>query len=131
MNGVTVTYQVKFGKTKAREKRPKPRDTGPSRIARQLALAHYVERLVADGIFNDYSEVARVLSVTRSRMGQVVNLLNLSVPIQEAILVGELAISERELRSVLREGEWERQGVGLNDSASVAMIGNAIIVEPS
>ena len=47
MNGVTVKYKVKFGKAKAKakEKRPKPRDAGPSRIACQLALAHYVDRL--------------------------------------------------------------------------------------
>ena len=39
---------------------------GPSvsRVARQLALAHYIDRLVEKGGIKDYAEVARLLGIS-------------------------------------------------------------------
>ena len=42
-------------------------------------------------------------------MTQVTNLLNLSPWLQEAIVTGALALSERELRDVTRQVEWGGQ----------------------
>ena len=99
-----VTYKVRFGKPAAKAERKKP--PGVSRTARQLALAHHVERLIEDGVLKDYAEAARLLGITRARMTQVTNLLNLSPRVQEAIVTGTLMLSERELRDVVRRVEW-------------------------
>jgi hypothetical protein len=80
-------------------KPPRPRaPSGPppaSRLARQLALAYYIERLVEDGTLKDYAEAARLLRISRARMTQVIDLLGLEPAVQERILKGEEAGSER------------------------------------
>ncbi len=109
---VRVKFKVRLGKAsdKSTKRTPAATEAGPSRSALQLALAHHIERSVERGVFKDYAEVARVLCVTRSRISQVLALLNLSPDLQEAILVGGLTTSERKLRSLLRHPEWETQG---------------------
>ena len=43
-------------------------------------------------------------------MTQVLGLVNLAPGIQEAILAGELMVSERRVRTVVSETCWEAQG---------------------
>ncbi len=86
---------------------PKPR--GPSRTARMLALAHYVERLVEAGELSGYAEAARVLGLTRARLTQVMGLLLLAPAIQARILDGKLEVSERRMRTVVAEAGWTVQ----------------------
>ena len=81
----------------------------PSRVARMLALAHHVERLIEAGELTGYAEAARVLGLTRARLTQVMNLLLLAPETQEALLIGDLKVSEHTLRSVLGEADWEEQ----------------------
>lgn len=72
-----------------------------------LALAHYVERLVEAGEIESYAEAARVLGLTRARLTQVMGLVLLAPEVQERVLMGELRTTERELRGVVNEVEWE------------------------
>ncbi len=71
-----------------------------SRAARMLALAHYVERLVEEGTVRSYADAARQLGVSRARMSQILNLLNLSIRVQEGLLLGDLHLSERRVRAL-------------------------------
>ena len=110
MNGPTVKYKMRFGKNQAKAEKPKAnRSPAPSRAARMLALAYLVERLIESGTIKDYAEAARRIGVSRARMSQLVNLLNLSARNQEGILLGKLEVSERKLRGALCEVEWEKQ----------------------
>ncbi len=52
---------------------------------------------------------ARQLGVTRARMTQLTNLLNLSPRVQESLLLGDLHLSERRIRAVVAGVEWEGQ----------------------
>ena len=87
----------------------------PSRIARQLALAHALQRRVDDGEFTDYADMARALGFTRARITQIMDLLLLAADIQEEILFLEVTpgaqpISERALReAVLKSLDWREQ----------------------
>jgi hypothetical protein len=87
----------------------------PARIARQLALAHALQRRVDAGEFADYADMARALGFTRARITQIMDLLLLAADIQDEILHLEVApgaqpISERALRdSVLKTLDWEEQ----------------------
>ena len=83
------------------------------RIARMLALAHHLEQLVETGDLKDYAEASRKLGLTRARMSQLANLLNLSPGIQEAILLGRIKTSERKLRAVTRIPIWVEQAAAL------------------
>lgn len=87
-----------------------PHPQPASRAARQLALAHHVERLIEGGVLDDYAHAARVLGVTSARLTQVMNLLLLAPQIQEQVLLGELRGTERRLRGAVREPVWARQG---------------------
>ena len=89
------------------EAAPQPRPV--SRAARQLALAHHIDRLIDDGVLDDYAHAARVLGVTRARLSQVMALLHLAADIQEQVLAGTLCLSERRLRIVIAEAHWEQQ----------------------
>lgn len=87
----------------------------PARIARQLALAHALQRRVDAGEFADYADMARALGFTRARVTQIMDLLLLAADIQEEILHIEVApgaqpISERALRDgVLKSLDWIEQ----------------------
>lgn len=63
----------------------------------------------------NYAELTRFGRVTRARMTQIMNLLNLVPDTQEAILFlprlvrGRATVTERELRAIVREMDWGRQ----------------------
>ena len=114
MSGATV--RCKFvpaakpapGRAVPKVARP-PKPNGPSRTARMLALAHYIERQIDDGTILDYASAACALGVTRARLTQVMNLLLLSPELQERVLTGEAALSERDLRRVSAKPDWNAQ----------------------
>jgi len=105
----TVKYRVSFNKKPSQKPHKNPAQ--PSRAARQLALAYYIERLIESGDIKNYSEAAQKIGVTRTRMTQIRNLLNLSPRIQETILLGESRISERQLRGITDIPDWNRQEI--------------------
>jgi hypothetical protein len=85
------------------------------RITRLMALAIRFEEMIHAGIATDYADLARLGGVTRARMTQVMNLLNLAPDIQEEILffprtlVGRDSITERALRQVSCRADWTGQ----------------------
>jgi hypothetical protein len=86
-----------------------------SRISRLLALAIRFDQLLRDGIVNNQAELARLGSVSRGRITQIMNLLNLAPEIQEYILFvapvtsGCETITERNLRRISQQSFWEDQ----------------------
>ncbi len=79
------------------------------RVARMLALAHHIERLVDEGTLADYAAAAGALGVTRARMTQVMKLLLLAPELQRRILLREIDASERALRVAVGEANWQKQ----------------------
>ena len=82
------------------------------RITKLLVLAHQIQQAIDEGRAKDYVDVAHQLAVTRARVTQVMNLLLLAPEIQATILtephrVGRL--SERQLRPITEEPDWQRQ----------------------
>jgi site-specific DNA recombinase len=91
-----------------------PRERLP-RIARLLALAVKFETLIQRGVVKDYADLARLGQVSRARVTQIMNLLNLSPYIQEQILFWALgpldkrSIRETTVRALSSELNWNRQ----------------------
>ncbi len=52
-----------------------------------------VEWLVEEGTVASYADAARQLGVSRARITQLINLLNLSTRRQQALLLGDLSAS--------------------------------------
>lgn len=80
-----------------------------------MALAIRFEGLIRDGTLADYAELARMGHVTRARMSQIMDLLNLAPDIQETILFlpaveeGKDSVTERGVRKVVAEARWRKQ----------------------
>ncbi len=85
------------------------------RLARLLALAIRFEGFVRAGEVRDYADIARLGHVTRARVTQIMNLLNLAPDIQEEILFlpptakVRQALPERRIRSIAAVPDWRKQ----------------------
>ena len=85
------------------------------RITKLMALALKFDRLVREGLVEDYADLARLGHVSRARMTQIMGLLNLAPDIQEAILFlpktnrGRDPISAREVLKLGSIEDWEEQ----------------------
>ena len=85
------------------------------RISKLMALAIRYVRLLREGVVADLSELARLARVTQPRITQILNLLHLAPDIQEELLhlprvtEGKDPITERHLRPIAAELDWERQ----------------------
>ena len=79
------------------------------------ALAIRCERMLREGVVRDQSALARLAHVSQPRMTQILNLLHLALDIQETILFpprvteGKDPITERDVRAVAAEVDWDRQ----------------------
>lgn len=82
----------------------------PSPVARNLALAHYIERLIDRRIIADYTQAARSPGVSQPRMTHVMGLPLLAPTIQEAVLLGELTPKDKRVREIAKVAKWKTQG---------------------
>lgn len=119
---ITTCSTVDFSRKRHGEKKvvdgksPKP---VPSpripRISRLMALAIRFETLICTGEVTDQAELARLGQVSRARLTQIMDLLNLAPDIQEAVLFstgvakGREAVTERQLRPIVAEFDWGKQ----------------------
>ena len=85
------------------------------RVAKLLALAIRFDKLVKRGDIQDYADLARLGYVTRARITQIMNLLNLAPDIQEEILflprmtAGRDPLKEKAVRAIAAVHHWHRQ----------------------
>jgi hypothetical protein len=85
------------------------------KVARLMALAIKFDGMLARGEVKDYAELARLGNVTRARVTQIMNLLNLAPDIQERILFlpaverGRDPLKEWQVRPVAAEVTWGEQ----------------------
>jgi hypothetical protein len=66
------------------------------RIARMMALALKFEQMIRQAVVTDYAVLAALGRVSRSRVTQIMNLLNLAPDIQEQILFLKADTAERQ-----------------------------------
>ncbi len=84
------------------------------RVARLMALAIRFQDMIDRGEVRDYAELARLGYVSRARVTQIMNLLNLAPDIQEKILFlppafGRGPLTERHLRRLDSVIDWGEQ----------------------
>jgi hypothetical protein len=120
---VTVKRTLHFRKGKQGRKQiarePEPENELPEgripRVSKLMALAIRFDRLIREGVVADQSELARLSHVAQPRMTQIMNLLHLAPDIQEEILhlprvtEGKDPVTEKMLRTIAAEVDWERQ----------------------
>jgi hypothetical protein len=85
------------------------------RIARLMALALKFEQMIGKGVVHNYAVLAALGQVSRQRLTQVMNLLNLAPDIQEQILfltwesAEQCGIHERSVRQLSSQLSWTEQ----------------------
>lgn len=124
MKGLTIERQVHFTRgqrsRKVIEGGPAPApDATPTgtipRISRLMALAIRFERLIKEGEIADQADLARLGNVSRARVTQIMNLLQLAPEIQESLLFlprtqkGRDSIREIMIRPIAAEPDWRNQ----------------------
>jgi len=110
---LTIETPIHFKRAKAGKKTlavgpapehaPAPPDPVP-RISRLMALAIHFDGLIREGVVRDDADLARLGGVSRARITQIMNLLNLPPWKQEEILFleggpGRAEVTERKIRS--------------------------------
>ena len=88
---------------------PLPRITA-TRLARRLALAYAIEGFIESGEIKNFAEASRRFGVSRPRVTQIMSLQTLPAPIQEAILIGTITLSERKVLQKYAEAGWDSGG---------------------
>jgi hypothetical protein len=121
---LTIECEVHFrrrgrGAHKVLETGPKPfRPAEPGRVprvARLMALAIRLERQLRDGELDNYAAIGRLGHVSRARVSQIMNLLNLAPDIQEAILhlpriaTGRAPLLLAQLQPIASTLDWRTQ----------------------
>ena len=95
-----------------------PREGRIPRVSRLMALAIKFEKLVREHRLRDYAEIARLGEASRARLSQIMCLINLAPPIQEALLFLPKTVSwerphtrRKQMRQIACVIDWERQQV--------------------
>ena len=124
----TVDVEITIKRRPRRKERPTQPGIEPDaatripRITRLMALAIKFQDMVDRGEVRDYADLARLGFVTRARITQIMNLLNLAPDIQEEVLQAApfsagARLSEREVRKVTVIVEWRQQRRFLESTA--------------
>ena len=85
------------------------------RVARLLALALHFAKQIRSGELSNYVQLAHLGHVSRARISQIMNLINLAPDLQEAILFlpqtvrGRDAIHLRLLQPIAAAFDWKKQ----------------------
>ena len=119
MNDLSVTFALtpmnRCGTGTKLEENSQPEKGSIPRLSRLMALAIRFNELLRRGEIKDYADLARLGYVTRARITQIMNLLNLAPDIQEQILFlphttkGRDPINERDIRPIAAIPQWNIQ----------------------
>lgn len=85
------------------------------RVTKLMASAIKFDQMLRDGTVKDQAETARLGFVTRARVTQIMNLLNLAPNIQESlptldhVEAGKDELTERHIRRIVERLHWRNQ----------------------
>ena len=103
-----TTIRIDLQPTRRGERVPRPAPV--PRLTRLMALAIRSELLTRQGAIRDYAELARLAHVSRARVTQIMNLLNLAPDIQEQLLCNRcVSLTESAIRRLTQIVDWEIQ----------------------
>ncbi len=114
---ITIQRKVRFGQSGRRAKKTSntPAAGRVPRVARLMALAIRFDQLIRDGVVADQAELARLGQVSRARLTQIMNMLQLAPDLQEQVVFlpncqsGRSSLTERQLRPIAATNDWQKQ----------------------
>jgi hypothetical protein len=118
VSALQVSFTLKTRRKREKSPGQSQRTVKPGnvpRVSKLLALAIRMEGLVQRGEVRYYADLGRLGYVTRARITQIMNLLNLAPDIQENLLFlprtlkGYDPIRERDMRPIAAVAYWQRQ----------------------
>ena len=121
---IPLNWAKRAGRPAKRKTAPEPAPPRIPRITRLMALAIKFQDMVDRGEVRDYAELARLGYVTRARITQIMNLVNLAPDIQEQLLFASnltgpnVPLFERQLRPIISVVDWPTQRWMMHDAVS-------------
>jgi hypothetical protein len=109
VTAVTVKVAFRTCRRAAAPPPPSPRPSGPTAIARRIALAHHIDALIERGALRDLTHAAQRLGISTARATQIADLALLAPDIQAAVLLGKCEPRDRHLRAIGRHMLWTDQ----------------------
>jgi hypothetical protein len=118
VSALQVSFTLKSQRKREKSPREDQRTLEPGnvpRVSKLFALAICMEGLVQRSEVRDYADLARLGYVTRARITQIMNLINLAPDIQEDLLFlprtlkGYDPIREKDMRPIAAVPYWQRQ----------------------
>lgn len=107
--GLAVKLKVSFRSCRRVEDSRSEKAIRAYSLARQIALAHFIEELIESGELASYAEAAARLGLTRARLSQVADLVLLAPEIQAAVLLRDLRVAGRVARAAGAQTDWTKQ----------------------
>ena len=124
-NGTVAVQQKRTISIQVAPRRSAKRAPGQRlpRLTRMLALAIRSDGLLREGVIANYAELAKLAHVSRARVTQIMNLLNLAPDLQERLLfaapaAGSERLSERAVRTIAQTLDWDLQRRLFDSAAS-------------
>jgi DNA invertase Pin-like site-specific DNA recombinase len=110
----THSFNVNFKRVKhPLQLDPKEEIKNEPKLRQNLALAHQINSLLAEGKAADLKQVAGWLNIDPTRLHQIMNMLLLAPSIQEEIILSDnqrlSKIPEYKLRNVTSQADWQKQ----------------------
>jgi len=91
---------------------------GEPKLRQYLVLAYQIQETLFEGKAKDLGQIAEWLSMTYTRIKQIMNLLFLCPEIQKEILLSSTdkiqKITERKIRAITKEIDWQKQILAWN-----------------
>jgi hypothetical protein len=113
---IKADFKIDFLRNQKREAKPPIEKVGRvPRLARIVALAIHLDGEIAQGKFENYTQIALAGGITTTRISQIMNHLLLAPDIIEEILFlpkvtsGRDPIPERAIRPLLQLPSWREQ----------------------
>lgn len=114
--GIEKPFILKNGERFGMKKETLPERSGKvPHISRLLALAMRYDKMIRERSIPDFNTLAKLAGVTKPRITQIMNLVNLAPDIQAAILTlpnirqSRGFFTERKLRPIAQKNDWAEQ----------------------
>ncbi|MBL7196967.1 MAG: hypothetical protein ISS47_02580 [Candidatus Omnitrophica bacterium] len=111
-----LRFEFKVGLKELKHQRPKRKEAEikkEPRLRQTLILAYHIQDIINESKAKDFTQIAKWLNMTKARLSQIMNFVNLAPSIQEEILVSKNnkinELTEYKIHDITTEVDWKKQ----------------------
>ncbi len=111
-----LRFEFKVALKELKHQRPKRKEAEirkEPRLRHTLILAYHIQDIISGNKAKDFTQIAKWLNMTKARLSQIMNFVNLAPCIQEEILLSKnnkiQELTEYKIHAITIESDWEKQ----------------------